>query len=166
MAPPVACNETATSGGEGITEYTVALDPSGGLIVFEFNAFSVPDKLEIIHNGVKYATTGMTVPNEGPFDNLYGDPTIPTGPEAAATDQFIGTSKGSIPDRQSTFTTETGSSLTIVSPYQQLVWWQYTSADYLVNSNSTIRITGITGTAWDLKRLCETTTTTTTTIAP
>jgi hypothetical protein len=27
--------------------------PEGGIIIVDFNAFGVPDKLEIIHNGIK-----------------------------------------------------------------------------------------------------------------
>lgn len=167
-APIIACAETTSSGGPGITEYTVALDnPSGGYIVFEFNSFGVPDKLEIIHNGLKRSTTGMSVANSGPFDDLYGDPTVPTIPQTMVTNQFIGSDKGSIPTRQTTFATETGSSLTIEAGYHQLVWFVYSAADYTASSTCLIRITGPAGTAWELKRLCEpTTTTTTTTIAP
>lgn len=164
LFPIIPCDATATSGGEGVTEYTVTLDSIGGLIVFELNSFSVPDKLEIIHNGVKKATSGMTTSNEGPFDNLYGDPTVPTEPETLTVDQFIGLSKGAISTRQVTFTTETGSSILIDPTYQQLVWFNYTPSDYLISSTVVIRVTGPAGTAWELKRLCEPTTTTTTTL--
>lgn len=154
--PVVPCNESVSSGGVGVTEYSIILDnPEGGLVVFEFNAQSVPDKAEIIHNGTKKATSGMTTPNEGPFDDLYGDPTIPTTVQANATDQFIGTSKGTIPTRQSEFTTETGSALTIEAGFQQLVWWQYSSIDYNLNQNVVFRVTGPSGTAWNFKRLCD-----------
>lgn len=162
--PVIECNEDINSGNEGVTEYTFNLDSSGGLLVLEFNAQSVPDKLEILHNGIKKATSGMTVPNEGPFDDLYGSPTIPSGAEANSTDQFIGSSKGTIPDRQATFTSETSSSITIEGGYQQLIWWEYLNSDYITNSQATVRITGPSGTAWNVKRLCEETTTTTTTL--
>ena len=164
---PITCSATVTSGGAGVTEYTVALDSIGGVIVFEFNAYSIPDKLEIIHNGIKKATSGMTVSNEGPFDNLYGDPTVPTYAQTLSVDQFIGNDKATIPTRQTTFTSNTGSAITIESGFQQLVWFQYSSLDYSDSHTALIRITGANGTAWDLKRLCNpTTTTTTTTVAP
>ena len=158
IIPSIACSEYTSSGGQGVSEYNITLDnPLGGYIVVEFHAQSVPDKLEIIHNGVKKATSGMTTSNEGPFDNLYGNPTIPTNSEATATDQFIGLSKGTIPSRQAEFASETGSSLVIGSPYQQLIWWVYSASDFSISNNVIIRITGPSGTAWDIKRLCETT---------
>ena len=171
IIPTIACSEYTSSGGQGVSEYNIPLDnPLGGYIVVEFNAKSIPDKLEIIHNGVKKATSGMTTPNNGPFDNLYGNPTIPTNSEATATDQFIGSSKGTIPSRQAEFASETGYSLVMASIYQQLIWWVYSASDFSINNQVIIRITGPSGTAWDVNRLCETTppisTTTTTTAVP
>ena len=155
--PSLTCSEFISSGGDGVSEYNVTLDnPLGGYIVVEFNAQSVPDKLEIIHNGVKKATSGMTISNNGPFDNLYGNPTIPTNSEATATDQFIGSSKGTIPSRQAEFASKTGSSLVMDSTYQQLIWWVYSASDFSISNNVIIRITGPSGTAWNIKRLCET----------
>lgn len=150
----IGCNADANSGGVGVTDFVFALpEPGGGVIVMQFDAQSVPDKMEIIHNGVKKATSGMTVANGGPFDNLYGDPTIPTDAEATATDQFIGASKGTIPTRESTFISETGvTSITVTK--QQLIWWEYSPADYSVSSSVTVRIVGISGTAWTTKREC------------
>ena len=155
--PAIGCSEFASSGGQGVSEFNITLDnPLGGYIVVEFKAQSVPDKLEIIHNGVKKATSGMTTSNSGPFDNLYGDPTIPNDSQVLATDQFIGSSKGTIPSRQSEFTSETGSSLIMDSSYQQLIWWVYSASDFSIGNQVIIRITGPSGTAWDVKRLCET----------
>ena len=151
----IACSEIANSGGVGVTEYQLALDaPLGGPIAIQFDAQGVPDKLEIIHNGIKVATSGMTVPNEGPFDNLYGDPTVPTSTQADNTDQFIGGSKGTIPTRESTFQTETGMPNTLDTNFQQWIWWVYDSNDYNTSSVVTVRITGISGTAWSIKRSC------------
>lgn len=164
LAPEIPCNEGVSSGGVGVTESFVNLSPSGGIVIFAIDAEGVPDKLEIIHNGVKKATSSMSTPNEGPFDDSYGDPTVPSVPQATATVQFIGSSKGSIPDRQATFTSETGSSLTLPSGYQQLVWWEYTPSDFLTNSLVVIRVTGPSGTVWTIIRMCEVTTTTTTTV--
>ena len=158
IIPSIACSEYTSSGGQGVSEYNITLDnPLGGYIVVEFNAQSIPDKLEIIHNGVKKATSGMTTFNEGPFDNLYGNPTIPTNSEATATDQFIGLSKGTIPSRQAEFASKTGSSLIMDSDYQQLIWWVYNASDFSISNSVTIRITGPSGTGWNIKRLCETT---------
>ena len=157
IIPSIACSEFASSGGQGVSEFNITLDnPLGGYIVVEFKAQSVPDKLEIIHNGVKKATSGMTTSNSGPFDNLYGDPTIPNDSQVLATDQFIGSSKGTIPSRQSEFASETGSSLIMDSSYQQLIWWVYSASDFSIGNQVIIRITGPSGTAWDVKRLCET----------
>ena len=52
---------------------------------------------------------------------------------------------------------ETGSSLIMDSGYQQLIWWVYSASDFSISNNVIIRITGSSGTAWDVKRLCETT---------
>ena len=98
----------------------------------------------------------MTTSNSGPFDNLFGNPTIPTDSEATATDQFIGSNKGTIPSRQAEFASETGSSIVKDSNYQQLIWWVYSASDFSISNNVIIRITGASGTAWDIKRLCET----------
>ena len=158
ILPSLVCSEFVSSGGQGVSEFNITLDnPLGGYIVVEFKAQSVPDKLEIIHNGVKKATSGMTTSNSGPFDNLYGDPTIPNDSQMLATDQFIGSNKGTIPSRQSKFASETGSSLIMDSGYQQLIWWVYSASDFSIGNQVIIRITGPSGTAWDVKRLCETT---------
>lgn len=152
----VECEKVIASGGANVSEYSITMDEAGGgIIVLEFNADSVVDKLELIHNGVKKATTGMTTPNEGPFDNLYGDPTVPTVSEANAVDQFIGTSKGAVPSRQAAFTLETSSTLTLEAGYQQLIWWEYSSVDYDEGSELIVRVTGVESTAWNFKRLCE-----------
>jgi hypothetical protein len=66
----VPCNAVALPGGAGITDNTIALDPSGGVITIMFTAYGLPDKLEIIHgsaSGTKVATTGMTTANAGPM---------------------------------------------------------------------------------------------------
>jgi hypothetical protein len=152
----VACDESTTSGGVGVTEYTIALDPLGGFIAFDCQASSAPDKFEIIHNGVKVATTGMTVANAGPFDNVYGDPTVPTNTQTLTVDQFIGTASsiagGVVPNREVAFQAATGS--TTVSTLQQFIWWVYTAGDYTTSSTATLRLTGPDGTGWDFIRRC------------
>ena len=154
ITPIIPCNATAASGGSGVTEYTIQLDkPLGGIVIMDFDAQGFADKLEIIHNGVKKATSGMTTANAGSFDDLYGNPTVPTITQASATDQFIGTSKGAIPTRDSIFLSETGIT-DIVRTKQQLIWWVYTQTDYELLNNVIVRVTGIDDTSWDLVRLC------------
>ena len=156
----VPCNAVALPGGAGITDNTIALDPSGGVITIMFTAYGLPDKLEIIHgnaSGTKVATTGMTTANAGPFDNTYGtEPsnTVPTSAETIPIDQFIGDNKGTIPDRASAYTLETGNANPLVTPYQQLVWWVYTTADYQASPFVTIRVTGPQNTGWQFQRAC------------
>ena len=165
ILPTVGCGELAQSGGFGVTEFSIPLETLGGVLILDFNALSVTDKMEIIHNGVKVATSGMSVANAGPFDNLYGNPTVPDSSQAGATDQFIGTSKGAIPTREAAFTADTG--LVYVPTKQQLVWFTYSAGDVTTSPNAIIRITGITGTVWHFNRYCPpVTTTTTTTVEP
>ena len=154
LIPIITCSETANSGGVGVTEYTLMLDkPLGGIVIMDFDPQGIPDKLEIIHNGIKKATSGMTVANSGPFDNIYGKPTIPDTTQAIATDQFIGTIKGAVPNRDSIFLSETGIT-DIVRTKQQLIWWVYTQTDYELLNNVIVRVTGIDNTSWTLQRLC------------
>ena len=161
----IPCSSSESSGGAGITDYSASLSSGGGLLAFLFNPQGVPDKLEIMHGaaaGTKKATTGMNATdNYGPFDNVYGTETantVPTASQTLSVQQFIGTDKGVAATRLTEFTTETGyevPSLTIGSvTYQQVVWWTYSDADYLADSTATIRVTGATGTGWNLIRLC------------
>jgi len=74
-AAGVPCNSQVQSGGEGISDSTIPLDPSGGVITLMFDPVGVPDKMEIIHcsaTGTKISTSGMTVANAVPFDNKIG----------------------------------------------------------------------------------------------
>ena len=161
----IACDDVATSGSTGITDDIIALDPAGGVITIMFNAQSVPDKLEIYHGnpttGNKVATSGMTVFTSGNYDNIYGTVStgdvIPTEAQTNSVDQFIGASKGSIPTRGAAYTANTGNSNPLVAPYQQLVWWVYTPADYQNGVFVTVRVTGPEGTGWDYQRACPTT---------
>jgi len=160
-AAGVPCNSQVQSGGVGISDSTIPLDPSGGVITLMFEPMNVPDKMEIIHGpatGTKISTSGMTVANAGPFDNTYGtEPTnlIPTAPQMNATDQFIGVNKGTIPTRSSEYTIETGISNPLIAPYQQLVWWVYTTLDYQAFPYVTVRVTGTANTLWTYARYCE-----------
>lgn len=160
----IPCNSTQASGGAGITDLNINLNSNGGLIALLFDAIGVPDKMEIIHGGpagTKVATSGMTVANAGPFDNVYGTETsntVPTQGQASATNQFIGTNVvGTIPTRQTQFTNETGFVTNMTTgnrTYQQIVWWEYDAADWQTAPNVTVRVTGSGGTTWYLARLC------------
>lgn len=163
--PAIPCSSVQSSGGGGVTDYTASLSPEGGLLAFLFNPQGLPDKLEIIHGaetGVKKATSGMNATdNYGPFDDVYGTEitnTIPTLAETNSIPQFIGTYKGAAATRLAEFTAETGYEVPSLNiggiNYQQVIWWTYSDADYLTNDIATIRITGPTGTVWDLIRLC------------
>jgi hypothetical protein len=159
----VPCSSSVSAGGPGITDLSVSLDSAGGIIAFALNAYGVADKLEIIHgtaSGTKKATTGWTASgNFGTpgFDNTYGtEPlnTIPTTAQGNANAYFIGTQAiNPAPLRTTEFNSDTGNTATLGS-YQQIVWWPYTTADYQANSQATIRVTGATGTQWQLLRIC------------
>lgn len=170
--PSIACGSSAVSGGEGITDYSLDLDPTGGVIAFLVNGQGLPDKFEILHGGAsgdKKATSSMSASgNFGPFDNIFGtEPNnlIPTTSQLNA-DQFIGSNKlppppptlPFAPNRTSEFSNDTGFTIPSMTvggtTYQQVIWWQYTAADYTSNPNATIRITGPSGTGWDALRLC------------
>ena len=167
FAPAVSCSATIPSGGVGVTDNSVALDPAGGIVCFLVDPIGVPDKFEIIHgnaNGTKVATSGMnTTGNSGPFDNTFGTEStnvVPSVIEATNTLQFIGTNKGTVDTRQTEFNTATGETIATMQPggtgviYKQVLWWKYTAADYVTNSNATFRATGPTGTGWNALRVC------------
>jgi len=167
--PLINCGATATSGSEGVTDHVITLDPAGGLIAFLVRPESVRDKFEIIHGSpasnflVKKATSSMTAANNsGPFDNVFGTEAnnqIPTVDQANNTDQFIGTALfATVPDKTTEFLDDTGFTIPTMTvggiAYQQVVWWEYTAADYDNNSSAFFRITGPSGTAWGILRLC------------
>ena len=169
FVPNLACGSAAISGGEGITDYSLDLDPTGGVVAFLVNGQGLPDKFEIFHGlpfaNDKKATSGMVASeNFGPFENNFGTSplnAIPTSSQLNS-DQFIGSDKYAplpfAPSRTSEFNSDTGFTIPSMTvggtTYQQVVWWQYTAADYTSNPNATIRITGPTGTGWDALRLC------------
>jgi hypothetical protein len=164
-ASSYVCNDTLVQGEGSLVDNTILLNPNGGVLTIMFYAPGVGtvDKLEIYHgnptNGTKVATTGMTTLNAGPFDNVYGTVStgdvIPTEAQALATDQFIGSSKGTVPTRATAYTAETSIANPLVAPFEQLIWWVYTPADYQVSSYASIRVTGPVGTKWDFKPYCE-----------
>jgi hypothetical protein len=204
--------------GAGKREYTIELSPEGGVVTLNLRQDAAPIKFEILHDGIKKATSGsfygndnifnpnlslrqqdpiFTVFNSGPFDNSgdlscryysdgyfsyndinnisnniqYGLSTYPhyiwngfTGAYSLSGDF------NSLPiySRQTEYTAETGSPLLLAKNidgigaysgfkinFQQLMWWKYTSDDYAVNPNITVRITGFGGLAgWQIMRSC------------
>lgn len=161
----ITCASTAQSGGEGVTDLAIPLDPAGGHIIFLVNPYGQPDKFEILHGtgaGTKVATSSINAAdNAGPFDNTFGTETtniLPTTAQAGVTDQFIGTYKGTMPTRQTEFIADTGFSIPNMTvggtTYQQIVWWEYTALDYTTNNLATLRITGPSGTLWQVLRVC------------
>jgi hypothetical protein len=170
---PDPCARITHAGAAGVTDELVELEePGGGILVIAFDPYSVPDKLEIIHedggNGTKKATSSMTGPNAGPFDNTYGTRpanTIPTSSQALSVVQFIGwkadpvntTAGQNLPSRFYDFIEDTGAvniTMKDMSGYRQLIWWEYDSTDFSNGSTVTIRVTGPLGTGWRYKRLC------------
>ena len=164
---PIPCSSVATSGATGVTDFSTPLDPAGGLLAFLVTSYSIPDKFEIIHGGgagTKKATSSMIAgENYGPFDNVYGttpSDIIPTPSETVTVDQFIGTDKpGTIPTNQTEFTTDIGWTIPTMTvggtTYQQVIWWEYTPADYDASPLAKLRVTGAAGTTgWQVLRLC------------
>jgi hypothetical protein len=162
---PITCGSTVNSGGDGITDLVIPLEPTGGLLTFLLNGQGIADKFEIIHggpSGTKVATSSMTPGgNNGPFDNVYGtEPSnvVPTEPQVASIPQFIGTNKGPIPSGQIEFTDNIGYTINNMTiggiDYQQIIWWAYDAADYATSPIAILRITGTVGTGWDVLRIC------------
>ena len=148
----------ANAPANAITDYTEYLDSSGGLITFLVKA-GASTKFEIIHGGAagtKKATSGRLaagLSNAGPFDNVTGTETSNTLPtDAQATggsgiDQYI--ANPSDPNKQSTrqgdFNTDTTFSIPDMyvggTTYNQVLWWEYTAADYAVSDAVVLRVT-------------------------
>jgi len=146
------CNSIVKSGGKGITTIRVELAPNGGLLAFGLNTLQIPDKVEGIHNGIKVFTSGMAgIANSGPFD----DGTI----QNSTPPQYIGSLKGVIPNRIAEFELDTGVTIQQIgyvnSGYNQLVWFQYTAADFVASPFLDLVVTGFDATEWTIKRFCQ-----------
>jgi len=166
--PPVPCGSLASGGGSGITDNAIPLTPEGGIIIVAINPQGVPDKLEIIQGGIKRATSSMsatTGTNSGPFDDVYGTPPTNTFPanagDVSAIPQFIGSSKGTVPNRNAEFLSVTGITGITAGANTQLIWWTYTPVDYVFSQNVIVRVTGTSGTGWSFTRECPPSTSTT-----
>ena len=160
LFPVVTCGGVlADAPINAITDYSINLDSSGGILTFLIKA-GVSTKFEIIHGtaaGTKKATSGRFatgLSNAGPFDNVTGTETSNTLPtDAQATsgsgiDQYI--TNPLDPNKQSTrqgdFATDTSFeilNMTVAGAetYHQVLWWEYTAGDYTTNANATLRVT-------------------------
>jgi hypothetical protein len=144
--PGFACETTAEAGGHGVTEFQLPLSPGGGIFAFDCQPYSARDKFEIIHNSIRVATSAMTFPNEGPFDNT----------DLQGANQFIGLERGAVPSRNVEFNSETGFAATITGDMRQYVWWIYDAGDFSDSPVATLRVVGIdSGTEWTVTRVCE-----------
>ena len=134
--PILPCNTTVGSISTGtVREWKIILFSGGGVINLDFDSQLEADKLEIIHNGIKVATTGMTVANSGPFDLDNGTANHP------AADQYINTTKGVIPNRSADFLAENGFAQAVT--FQQLVWFNYDATDYAASDFVIVRVTKV-----------------------
>jgi|14_taG_2_1085336.scaffolds.fasta_scaffold05615_3 hypothetical protein len=139
-----------------ITDYVEPLESGGGLLTFLVKA-GASTKFEIIHgeaDGTKKATSGLlhpTLSNAGPFDNVTGTETsntLPTNAQAmGGIDQYIYNpfNPAKMSTRQGDFNTDTTfdiPSMTIGGEtYHQVLWWEYTAADYSAINRATLRVT-------------------------
>lgn len=172
LPDPMACGATVNLtiiGGFGTVEDSIiSLNSGGGVVSIIATPLSEGVKFELIHNGVKKATSGMTVANEGPFDNVYGvhpNYLVPTNAQSILVDQFIDTGKGAVPTRNATYTSETGIGYISAPANSQMVWWKYTATDFINTSTVVLRVTTDEIASYDATNACETTTTTTTIIS-
>ena len=155
-----------------ITDYVNYLDSGGGLITFLVKA-GAATKFEIIHGGqagTKKATSGRIssgLTNAGPFDNVTGTETSNTLPTDAQANggilQYIQNppNPAKMSTRQGDFNTDTTfsiPSMTIAGEtYHQVLWWEYTAADYAVSDRVVLRVvnSNVTGTiAAKMYRVC------------
>lgn len=57
--PTQMCNTATTSGGAGVTTTVHQLGQTSGKFVFNWNAFTEPDKFEVFYQGVSLFSTGL-----------------------------------------------------------------------------------------------------------
>jgi len=159
-----------STNGKSYTVYTTKISGTGTSLIVTCPTPDAPITALSKDSGIGDNTIDFTsftqyIPisggNYGPFDNYYSTPPSNLTPNNTVepTVQFIGTDKGIAPTRQTEFTADTGyvvPSMTVGGRvYDQVVWWKYTNADYLVNSTAIIRVTGGSSTtAWYSLRLC------------
>lgn len=162
----VVVNPVITGGTAGIEDNIIDLFPEGGVVSIIARPSVNSSKFEIIHNGVKKATSAMTGPNGPPFEDYWGmspNYLIPLNASVVTIDQFIDSGKGAIPSRNADYLTETGINYISAPAGRQMVWWKYSSADYANGQQAVLRVVGSTTAAFTAQNMCESTTTTTST---
>jgi len=122
--------------------YEVNLDPAGGVIAFWAIPFGGDGQYEaftLVHNSVPVASSSLLATgNSGPFNlSLTGLGDYPYGPN------WIGGINPSFtPDRVAEFIAATGlpTPLPPIAPVgnEQVVWWEYTPADYAISPQAEI----------------------------
>jgi len=157
----------SSTSGASYTVYTTKISGTGTSLIVTCPTFTAPITALTKISGTGDSSIDFTLStqtyggNYGPFDNVWG--TLPSNLEpndpVLPVDQFIGTDKGSVPTRQTQFTSDTGYTVSSMivggRTYDQVVWWKYTAEDYLTNPTATIRsVGGSAGTQWFSVRLC------------
>jgi len=173
LYPVVPCGGPLTDAPvNAITDYVEQLESGGGLLAFLVKA-GAATKFEIIHGdatGTKKATSGRILTgltNAGPFDNVTGtEPsnTLPTDAQAGGgINQYIQNpfNPSKMSTRQSDFNTDTNFDIPTMTiggeTYHQVLWWEYTAADYAAMNRATLRVTNsnVTGTqAAKMYKIC------------
>jgi hypothetical protein len=157
----------SSTSGASYTVYTTKISGTGTSLIVTCPTFTTPITALTKISGTGDSSIDFTLStqtyggNYGPFDNVWGTPSSNLEPDDTdlPVDQFIGTDKGAVPTRQAEFTADTGFTIPNMTiggvTYNQIIWWKYTAADYLVNSVANIRITGGSfDTQWKTLRLC------------
>ncbi|MFZ4796763.1 MAG: YfaP family protein [Bacteroidia bacterium] len=63
VTSPIACGTQLNSGGEGVTSTIHKMGNTAGVVIIDYETYTVPDRIDIFYNGVWVAGTG---PNPGP----------------------------------------------------------------------------------------------------
>lgn len=90
---PQPCNTATVSGGVGVTTTVHQLGATSGTFVFDYEAFSVPDRFEVIYMGDTLLDTGSVSGGANPSLSYNGSSTlvtvIVTGPAGTAWNYVI-----------------------------------------------------------------------------
>ena len=69
--PPTPCDQTTSSGGQGLTRTRHALGTAAGVVHIDYNLFAIPDRLDCFYQGILVATTGGLVSGVGALQWTY-----------------------------------------------------------------------------------------------
>lgn len=92
--PPVACNNSSNSGGQGVTTTVHELGQASGTFSFTYQAFSVPDRFDVIYEGAVIYTTGQPVSGGATVPITYSGAStqvtvVVTGPSGTAWNYLV-----------------------------------------------------------------------------